>query len=1507
MQAHQRDKHSWINPQKKGRQRKDVSPELPWYDGVLGQHFAPRGDGSQYFAVTVYHESDDEASSPDTNNQRILQNIRDKLTAKSAAERRYIIEGNESREPNTFVARTGWASHLDGFPRDNLIALVAPPSVEEVDLVVFSTAFDWLIQTAQHIVVKQIVGEQTLYEINRKIHGTTAPRPFDSWMQDSTARRYATVFKALLFYVYRAEELDPSDRPSYELTLDQSRCLDHIKEFLFNFRSFRNQHPASDDPIEVESDQELTLMRKLSHLILDWCIALLHHPVQETEYHSPLISGLAVLGLGPDQQWLTALDFTPKYSAVIKLARIMVVYDAYRRRHRNIKMHTDQGLSLPEAKAQVESYYHLTRTSVAAFMNTPAPGQDPTPMVTIYRHLTYGLKIRYTTAADGHIAWAGPSDDEEMLYKGMRFKMTGVVAMVHGALAEARDVLYHDILFCPKSFDGPCTDEIPPIDWPNLSDDMTQSTVGYSFLDDPRNHFTATSREWFLNHVLDTPEHKKLVFYGDTVRTKFLKKFRERLDRMEELLYFLYHTCGGTPPRATEGLSNRWKNSPHGGVRNGFIEDQLYLFATLYHKGYRCTFETKLVYRYLPKEVGELFVHYIWFVIPFADALLADNSTVPTASSFLWGTAEKTDHHHWTGSKKERKERADAVATVAPSAQVLLRNAKPWNTDRVTLTFKQFGRLFLGCEGLTVASWRHIAIAMSRRHGDRDALIAEPSDAPVDPDEYLDDEEDDDYWFSKQAGHSKHISHMIYARALTENRLSKASDRQQFRRCSVAFHKLLGFRSTQVGLAPKTSAKRKSSTIESVSSETTFKKFKDLYQLDLDAQLRLLLGNEATFRPHQREILQRIACNESSLTVVLGTSAGKSLLFQLLAHWPGAGTTIVVTPLQTLQTQTVANCQKFNISAQSWSCDADLDNTRIVVVIPESVNTKAFDSYLDKQITRGRLDRIFFDECHSVFSSTNKFRSSFLSLHKLQLRCVPMIYLTATLPPTRQVQFHTIMKLPPSNILIRHPTSRPNIAYSIHYFEEIPDQDSEIISLKQLMITLQAKYPAPSKFIVYCGTRDMTEKVGHALGCLIFHANIGDKQLKIDRTTDWENGVHPIMAATTAFSLGIDQPNVRAVIHLSSSCQDQSLMAYNQEAGRGGRDGQPSEAIVLQSRSHRAIHQQRAQFRALQSVTNFNLLNYQQQKEFEQDKFNHFLIGDICRRICLDHELDGKDDRRRCDAGEEHCDICIASDRAVAHMLDQPAPPLLNDRYTIGGSSDIQPPTVTHGQREAYLRRQYVKKNGHLKQASDRIRIQTQARSLEVIHFEQQLHFWVDKCPLCFISYCYGHDIDYSHTFAACTSDIQGTVRQELPKYRAQRHGGQLIFDQFSCCHYCHTPQDFCGRWRYQQDGTSKFVPTGGSCNFPNIVAPVVVSLLYYQPRNTEFLEYIRNKLSQIDAIPNNPENTWTSTQYAQFERDSFAWMSRKIGDGGVDNTGLFHLFTVATNILKDSAQRYGR
>ena len=86
-----------------------------------------------------------------------------------------------------------------------------------------------------------------------------------------------------------------------------------------------------------ESDEKIEWMGRIQRQILRLWIALLNQPLQDDEYKSVLISGLAVLGMREDEGWLDAEDYTPKYSAVIKLARLMVVQEAYERRREAIE------------------------------------------------------------------------------------------------------------------------------------------------------------------------------------------------------------------------------------------------------------------------------------------------------------------------------------------------------------------------------------------------------------------------------------------------------------------------------------------------------------------------------------------------------------------------------------------------------------------------------------------------------------------------------------------------------------------------------------------------------------------------------------------------------------------------------------------------------------------------------------------------------------------------------------------------------------------------------------------------------------------------------------------------------------------------------------------------------------------------------------------------------------------------------------------------------------------
>lgn len=142
-------------------------------------------------------------------------------------------------------------------------------------------------------------------------------KPFDGEMEPETVKKYQEVWRQLLCYMYRTSDWDDQDRPPYELTVDQGNAFDTwVKEL--------EQAIESTDEEVIEAWQ-----RRVDRKGLELCIALLNHPLLRNEYESVVLSGLAVMGMRADDGWLGAEDYTPKYSAVIKGARMLVVYHAH--------------------------------------------------------------------------------------------------------------------------------------------------------------------------------------------------------------------------------------------------------------------------------------------------------------------------------------------------------------------------------------------------------------------------------------------------------------------------------------------------------------------------------------------------------------------------------------------------------------------------------------------------------------------------------------------------------------------------------------------------------------------------------------------------------------------------------------------------------------------------------------------------------------------------------------------------------------------------------------------------------------------------------------------------------------------------------------------------------------------------------------------------------------------------------------------------------------------------
>jgi ATP-dependent DNA helicase RecQ len=313
-----------------------------------------------------------------------------------------------------------------------------------------------------------------------------------------------------------------------------------------------------------------------------------------------------------------------------------------------------------------------------------------------------------------------------------------------------------------------------------------------------------------------------------------------------------------------------------------------------------------------------------------------------------------------------------------------------------------------------------------------------------------------------------------------------------------------------------------------------------------------------SFRSGQEEIVEDVI-NGHDVLALLPTGGGKSVCFQV----PGLireGITIVISPLIALMQDQVNNLQSKGIMAKAITSgmsyrelDITLDNAKFngykfLYTSPERIQSKLFIERF-KQMNVGL---IVVDEAHCISEWGHDFRPSFMEIKKLREihPHVPVIALTAT--ATLKTKQEIIEKLE-----LKHPQihqsnfERPNLIYR-----------SNLTNNKLQNVIDLCKKHTESTGIVYCQTRKSVKFVASALyangiSVGVYHGGLKkDERQKMLQT--WLKGEVKVMVATNAFGMGIDKPNVRFVAHYEFP---NSLEAYFQEAGRGGRDQKDALAI----------------------------------------------------------------------------------------------------------------------------------------------------------------------------------------------------------------------------------------------------------------------------------------------------------------------------------------------------------
>jgi ATP-dependent DNA helicase RecQ len=317
--------------------------------------------------------------------------------------------------------------------------------------------------------------------------------------------------------------------------------------------------------------------------------------------------------------------------------------------------------------------------------------------------------------------------------------------------------------------------------------------------------------------------------------------------------------------------------------------------------------------------------------------------------------------------------------------------------------------------------------------------------------------------------------------------------------------------------------------------------------------------NYDSFRPQQEEIVQSVLDGFDTLAL-LPTGGGKSICFQV-PTLVTEGLCLVISPLIALMKDQVQNLRKKGITAfaiYSGMSRKDListfklaatGNCRFLYVSPERLETALFKEFLPAL----HVTLIAVDEAHCISQWGYDFRPPYLRIADIrnELPGVSVLALTATATPAILKDICLKLKMDAPRIFTQS-FLRPNLSFSAHKSSSVLNKMLDILRRLE------------GSTIIYCRNRRRTKEISdllnmHGITSDYYHAGLASEE-RHSKQEGWMKNSVRVIVCTNAFGMGIDKPDVRLVIHAEVP---DNLENYYQEAGRAGRDGKKSYAVLL--------------------------------------------------------------------------------------------------------------------------------------------------------------------------------------------------------------------------------------------------------------------------------------------------------------------------------------------------------